>query len=181
MRPRAGVVRPHAYLFQQWTIAVLMLMAPIFAVLYWLTLPNGTWVPVVVAQIVVTLLFGLCVMSYYLTSIWVDHTGVTRRGCFGRVRTLPFERIGSVIRLELYRSGSLDVHQQLFVVDPDGRLLTRMHGAWWPREAMETVVDSLGAPVERIPEPVTLRELGGSRPELLHWFERRFTTHAAEG
>jgi hypothetical protein len=175
-RTRVVAVRPHPYLFQQWTIAILLLMAPIFGVLYWLTLPDGAWVPVFATQVVLTLVFALCVISYYLTTIWVDHTGVTKRDAFGRVITLPAERIGSVIRLELARSGSLDLLPQLFVVDRDGALFTRMHGVWWPREAMEKVIDELGAPVERLPEPVTLVELGRARPELLHWFERRVTT-----
>lgn len=180
VRTRAAAVRPHPYLFQQWTIAILLLMAPIFGVLYWLTLPDGTWVPVFATQIVLTLVFSLCVIAYYLTTIWVDHTGVTKRDGLGRVSRLPVERIGSVIRLELYRSGSLDLLPQLFVVDRDGAVLTRMHGVWWPREAMEKVIDELGAPIERIPEPLTLVELGRARPELLDRLERRFTTRTVE-
>ena len=166
-------VRPHAYLIKQWTITALVLVAPILAVLYWLTVPNGTWLPVLFAQVVVTLLAGLCVLSYYITTIWVDPFGIIRRDHFGRIYNFPVERIGSLIKLELYRSDSIDLHPQLFVVDTDGRLLTRMQGMYWPREAMETVIDELGAPVERVQEPLTLQDLGRSRPELLHWFERR--------
>ena len=179
-RTRADAVRPHPYLFQQWTIAILLLMAPIFGVLYWLTLPGGAWVPVFAAQVVLTLIFSLCVISYYLTTIWVDGAGLIKRDYLGRVLTLPVDRIGSVIRLELYRNGSLDLHPQLFVVDPDGLLLARMHGVWWPSDAMEKVIDELGAPTVRIPDPLTLRELGRTRPELLHWFERQFTNRAGE-
>lgn len=173
-RTRAAAVRPHPYPFQQWTIAILLLMAPIFAVLYWLTVPTGSWLPVAVAQAALTVFFGLAVISYYLTAIWVDHAGLTTRDIFGRRRTYPVDGIGGVVRLDLFRSGSLDVHPQLFLVDRDGRLLTRMHGICWANEAMDTVANALGVPVTQGPDPLTLREVSQSRPELLHWFERRF-------
>ena len=179
-RTRAVAVRPHPYPFQQWTIAILLLMAPIFVVLYWLTVPTGSWLPVAVAQAVLTLTFGLAVISYYLTAIWVDDSGLTTRDVFGRTRTFPLERIGGVVRLDLYRSGSLDLRPQLFLVDPDGRLLTRMHGICWADEAMDTVTTALGVPVSGGAEPLTLRDLSLSRPELLHWFERRFAAHTVD-
>lgn len=179
LRTRTAAVRPHGYLFQQWTIAILVLMAPIFSVLYLLTVPEGTWLPVAIAQAVLTVLFGLCVLAYYLTAIWADASALTRRDHFGRRRTFPVEHIGGAIRVELSRSGSLNLHPQLFLLDTEGHLLTRMHGMCWPAEAMDVVVAALGVPVTRTPEPLTLRDLSQSRPELLHRFERRFAASAA--
>lgn len=179
-RTRATAVRPHPYPFQQWTIAIILLMAPIFVVLYWLTVPTGSWLPVALAQAGLTLTFGLAVISYYLTAIWVDGSGLTTRDVFGRRRTFPVERIGGVVRLDLYRSGSLDLRPQLFLVDPEGRLLARMHGIYWASDAMDTVALALGVPVTEGPEPLTLRDLSLSRPELLHWFERRFAARSAD-
>jgi hypothetical protein len=40
---------------------------------------------------------------------------------------------------------------------------------------MEKVVEALDVPVVRVPEPLSLRDLNRLRPELLYWFERRFT------
>ena len=180
VRTRSGAVRPSAYPFQQWTIAVLFLMAPIFSVLYWLTVPVGTWLPVALAQAVLTVLLGLGVLSYYLTAIWADDSGLTKRDLFGRRHVFPVDRIGGAVTLELSRNGSLNAHPQLFLLDADGRLLTRMHGRYWPREAMDAVIDALGVPVAHHPEPLTLRDLSRSRPELLHWFERRFVANTAD-
>ena len=179
-RARAGAVRPSAYPFQQWTIAVLVLMAPIFSVLYWLTVPTGTWLPVALAQAVLTVLLAVGVLSYYLTAMWADESGLTKRDLLGRRHVFPPERIGGAVRLELARSGSLTPQPQLFLLDTDGRLLTRMHGRYWPREAMDAVVDALGVPVAQEQEPLTLRELSRSRPELLHWFERRFVANTVD-
>jgi hypothetical protein len=177
---RAGAVRPSAYPFQQWTIAVLVLMAPIFSVLYWLTVPTGTWLPVALTQAVLTVLLCLGVLSYYLTAMWADASGLTKRDLLGRRHVFPVERIGGAVRLELSRSGSLSPQPPLFLLDTDGRLLTRMHVLYWPSEAMDAVTDALGVAVARDPEPLTLRELSRSRPELLHWFERRFVAHTVD-
>ena len=176
----AGAVRPSAYPFQQWTIAVLVLMAPIFSVLYWLTVPVGAWLPVALSQAVLTVLLGLGVLSYYLTAVWADDAGLTKRDLLGRRHVFPAWRIGGAVRLELARSGSLTPQPQLFLLDTDGRLLTRMHGRYWPREAMDAVVDALGVPVVQDPEPLTLRDLSRSRPELLHRFERRFVANTID-
>lgn len=180
LRTRSGALRPSAYPFQQWTIAILVLMAPIFSVLYWLTVPAGTWLPVALAQAVLTVLLALGVRSYYLTAMWADDSGLTRRDLLGRRHVIPVDRIGGAVRLELSRSGSLTAHPQLFLLDADGRVLTRMHGRYWPSQAMDAVVDALGVPVARDPEPLSLRELSRSRPELLHWFERRFVANSAD-
>jgi len=177
-RPRAVAVRPHPYPFQQWTIAILHLMAPIFVVLYWLTVPTGSWLPVAVAQAILTTSFGLAVTSYYLATIRVDASGLTTRTLLGRKRTFPLAQIGGVVRLDLYRGGSLDVRQHLFLVDLDGRLLTRMHGICWANEAMDTVTLALGVPVTHELEPLSLRDLSLSRPELLHWVERRLAARS---
>lgn len=177
---RARAVRPSAYPFQQWTIAVLVLMAPIFSVLYWLTVPTGTWLPVALAQAALTVLLAIGVFGYYLTAIWADDSGLTTRDLLGRRHVFPAWRIGGAVRLDLARSGSLQPQPQLFLLDTDGRLLARMHGRYWPTDAMDAVVEALGVPVARDPEPLTLRDLSLSRPELLHWFERRFVANTVD-
>lgn len=180
LRVRTAAVRPHGYLFEQCTIAILVLMAPIFSVLYLLTVPAGTWFPVVTAHAVLTLLLGLGVGAYYLTAMWADDSGLTTRDHFGRRRTIAVERIGGAVRLDLSRSGSLTLQPQLFLLDTEGRLLTRMHGLYWLAEAMDGVIAALGVPVAHEPEPVTLRDLRRSRPELLHRSERRFARGAVD-
>lgn len=176
---REHALRPHGHLFRQSTVAILAFFAPLFAVLYWLTIPHGVWMPVAIAQAVVILLFGLGAILMHRTGIWVDHSGVTERGFFGGLDSYPVGRIGSVVMLELYQNDALDTHPQLFVTGVDGRLLLRMRGQYYSRGAMETVVDQLGAPVVLVPEPMTLRELNRARPELLHWFERRLVGRKA--
>lgn len=158
---------------------MLALFSPIFAVLYWLTVPEGTWLPVVVAQAGVTAVFGLSVVAFHRTGIWVDHSGITERGFFGRVDSFPAASVGSILMLDLYLGDALDTNAHLFVVGVDGRRLVRMRGQYYSHFAMDTVIEQLGAPVVRVTEPMTLRELNRARPELLYWFERRLVDRTA--
>lgn len=176
---RAHALRPFGHLLQQSTISILAFFAPVFAVLYWLTIPRGVWLPVAVGQAFVLVLWGIGALAFARTAIWVDHTGVSERGFFGRVTASPVTTIGSIVMLELYQSDALDTHPQLFVTGMDGRLLLRMRGQFYSRQAMDTVVHQLGTPVVVVPEPLTLHELKRLRPELLYWFERRLVNRGA--
>jgi hypothetical protein len=147
----------------------------------WLTIPNGTWLPVVVIMLLLMLLLGLSMIAYYRTSIWVGRSHVAERGFFGRMTSVPAGSIDSIMMLDLYQSGTLDTHPQLFVTGADGRVLLRMRGQYWSRSDMESVAEQLEVPVVHVPEPVTLRELNQARPELLYWFERRFPRRSTDG
>jgi hypothetical protein len=166
-------LRPHGHLLKQAGFAFLALVTPLSAALYWLTIPNGPWLAVLIAQGVATVAFGWGLIAWLRTEIWVDRKAVSERGFFGRSTTVPISEMTRVVMLELYESGTLDTHPQLFLVDTNGCVLVRMRGQLWSRAAMETVADTLGKPIERVPEPITLRELKITRPELLFWFERR--------
>ena len=172
---RAQVLRPHGHLLRQTTLSILAFFAPVFAVLYWLTIPLGEWAPVAIAQALVMIGAGIGIAGYMRTCIWVDETGITERGFFGRTTNFNRDQVASVVVLELYQSGAIDTHPQLFVTGIEGQLLVRMRGQFYSRGAMETVADELGAPVVRVPDPMTLTELNRLRPELLYWFERRIT------
>ena len=176
---RAQVLRPHGHLLHQTTLSILAFFAPVFAVLYWLTIPLGEWGNVAVAQAIVMIGAAAGIISFLRTCIWVDDTGITERGFFGRLTSFSREQVGSVVVLDLYQSGAIDTHPQLFVTDADGQLLVRMRGQFYSKGAMDTVADELSVPVVRVPDPMTLTELNRLRPELLYWFERRITGRVA--
>ncbi|HSP52537.1 MAG TPA: hypothetical protein VLO00_06555 [Cryobacterium sp.] len=160
-------------------LSVLALVAPISAVLFWLSIPNGTWRPVAIGQVVLLSICAIAYLAYSRTIIRVDSEGISERGFLGRVTNSSADEIGNVVLLDLYQSGALDTQPQLFVTGTDGRLLVRMRGQYYSRGAMETVVEQLGVPVVRVPEPMTLQDLNRVRPELLYWFERRLTGRGA--
>jgi hypothetical protein len=177
-RFRAQSLRPHGHLVRQTTLSILAFFAPVFAVLYWLTIPLDQWQHVAIAQAIVMVGAALGIIAFLRTGIWVDDTGITERGFFGRLTSFGREQVGSIVLLELYESGAIDTHPQMFVTDADGKLLVRMRGQFYSRGAMDMVIDELDAPVVRVPDPMTLSELNRLRPELLYWFERRITGRA---
>jgi hypothetical protein len=166
-------LRPQGHLLKQAGVAFLALVTPLFGALYWLAIPNGAWVAVLIAQFAVTILFVSGLVASLRAVIWVDRTAITERGFFGRINTFTRSEIAGLVMLELYRTGAVDSQPHLFLTDADGCLLVRMRGQFWSPAAMETLVEVLGLPIDRVPEPMTLRELSRARPELLYWFERR--------
>ena len=175
--PQLFITGVDGRLLRQSGLSVLALVAPVSAVLYWLTIPTDSWQPVFVGQIVLVAICVLGAIAFFRTVIWVDTDGVSERGFLGRVTSYDKSEIGTIVLLDLYQSGALDTHPQLFITGLDGRLLLRMRGQFYSRGAMEMIVEQLDAPIVRVAEPMTLQDLNRSRPELLYWFERRFTSH----
>lgn len=159
-------------------LGVLALCAPIFAVLFWVMIPAGTWLWVATAQLVTMLALVLALLGANRAYVSVGPAGFSERDILGHIRTIDAAEVASVILMNLYRSDTLDTQPQLFAVGHGGELLLRMRGQFWSEEAMETVADELGAPVLRVADPLTLVELNRWQPGLVHWFERRHVWNA---
>ncbi|WP_431220284.1 hypothetical protein [Leifsonia xyli] len=169
---RVTVLRPHRHLFLRGIIAVLALTTPVFAVVYWLTIPGPGWPFVLVAHLIVIGATVVGVASFLNTTITIGPDGVRERGFFGRTVHVAPGEAGSVILVQVYESSTLDVLPQLFVASKRGRLLIRMRGQFWSQADMERVAEELDVPVTRPEEPLTLNELRRGWPKLLYWFER---------
>lgn len=166
------VLRPHRDLFVRGLTAVLALTTPVFAVLYWLTIPDGDWGYVLLAHVLVILATILGVYSFFSATITLRADGVHERGFFGRTRLVRPVDVGTILLMRLYDGSTLDTLPQLFVTGRDGRVLIRMRGQFWSTEAMERVAEELDVPVTRPEEFLTITQLRRTSPELLYWFER---------
>lgn len=166
------VLRPHRHLLSHGMSAALAFTTPVFAVLYWLTIPTGSWIVVLCAHVALLLVFGLLVGGFLGTSIAVSPQGLRERGFLGSAHTTTVDQIGSILLIEVARDSALDTQPNLFVCGHDGSLLVRMRGQYWSRENMELVAETVDLPVKTITRSLTLRELRRSRPDLLYWFER---------
>jgi hypothetical protein len=166
------VLRPHAHLFTRGILAILALTTPVFAVLYWLTIPDGAWPLVLGIHVLVVAATTLAVLAFFSTTIQLGPDGVRERGFFGRTVVVRPGTAGTVLLVHLYEGSTLDTQPQLFVTGADGRVLIRMRGQFWALEDMERVAEELDVPVTRSVESMTLTELRRTSPELLYWFER---------
>lgn len=179
--PISGVtLRPHAPIIKQWSVAVLAFVAPIFVALYWLTVPDGRWPLVLAMHLAFTAIAAAGLVSYSLVSVTAGPEGLRRRDALGRRRTFPSDAIGRLLHVPLSRNGSAAVQPQVFVLGTDGRLLTRLHAAFWSVEGLDSVLAALALPaaIEAIEEPMTLAQFDRAWPGLLHRLEVRFLTVA---
>jgi len=168
----ARVLRPHRHLLTHGVLAALALTTPVFAVLYWLTIPNGGWAVVLIVHLALVLVLVLLIAGFLGTAIQVSPARVRERGFLGRVRLTSRDQVGSILLIEVYRDNALDTQPNLFVCGTDGELLVRMRGQYWSRDDMELVAETLDLPITTTARSLTLGELRRARPDLLYWFER---------
>lgn len=172
----AEAFHPARRVFHQGILSVVALTTPVFAVLYWLTIGQGSWPIVLTLHVLVLVCTLFAALGYFFTVIQVTSNGLRERGFFGHISKIPFESIGSVLTLEAYLDTSLDTQLQLFVCGRDDKLLLRMRGQFWTRDDMERLASLLDVPHLTLDHSVTLGELRRTRPELLYWFERLIFT-----
>jgi hypothetical protein len=166
-------LRPLGHVFSQGIIAVVAFMAPVFVVLYFLTIPSGPWRAVLVTQVIATIVVVASSVSYFRLAIWVDRTSITEIGFFGRMRRVEARDIESVFVADVFEASGTKTLPQLFVRDASGRTVIRMRGQFWSKESMDRVLAILEVPKVAREASVSTRELRDEYPGLLYWFERR--------
>lgn len=169
-----ATLRPRRSLFARGVLAVLLLTTPVFAAIYWLTGPTGTWMLVLAVHLAVMAVAIWAVLQYFGTFIRLTPGGITERGFLGRPHHVASARVTSAVLFEVFRGSSLETVPQLFVLDGPGTCVLRMRGHFWSLADMDRAAEHLGVPIVRRPEPVTMAELRSAAPGFLYWFERGF-------
>ena len=167
------VLRPRQQLAARGIIAALSLLAPLLSVLYWLTIPQGTWMFVAAAQIVLTVFVVVAVIGLRRMHVTVSPAQVESRNLLGQVTTIDTSAITSVVLVNLYQSGTVDTLPHLYLLNSAGEVVLRLRGQVWPRSGLEELIDTLGVAVVRPPDPLTLADLGRLRPQLVNRWARR--------
>lgn len=169
------ILSPREQIFLQGRLAAIALLLPVFAVMYWLTVPSGTWVGVLVAQtLIVFLIVGLAVL-YRRARIEVTPMGLREFGLRGLHRRISRDDISQVLQVSFYRGLSTETELQLFVIGHNGSTILRMRGRYWSNESMQTVIDAAGAPITIVGDPQTVEEFQCTHSALLYWHERRYS------
>jgi len=163
-------LRPLADVFRQGILACLVFMIPVFIVLFAMTVPDGPWELVLIAQILISVAILISSWRFFKLAIWVSDDTITERGFFRLHREFSRSEVGSVLFVNTYNGR--EIHPQLFVRDHSGALLIRMRGQFWSRDAMDQLVEALDVPAQLIEDPMTVAELRETTPQGLYWFER---------
>ncbi|SMQ59388.1 hypothetical protein [Agreia sp. VKM Ac-1783] len=165
------VLRPIDQLHGQTRLVTAALLIPVFAAVFWFSIPRGTWPRVFVALLVVTAIYATASFLLSRVSIRLAHDCVSERGFFTSNRVAS-KRIESVLIITAYRGQSLDTVLQLFLLDTNGEALLRMRGQFWSSASIEAMASAFDVPVKRIEEPLTRAELRRDFSSILYWFER---------
>ncbi|CAD5991973.1 hypothetical protein [Agreia sp. COWG] len=169
--PRRRVVRPIPQLHGQTRVVTAALLIPVFAAVFWFSIPRGTWPRVIVALLVVTAVYALASFLLSRVCITIGPDGISERGFFSRTR-IPAKRIESALIVNTYRGQFLETAPRLFLLDTHGDVLLHMRGQYWNRDSIEAVATAFDVPVRRLEEPITRAELRRDYLPLLYWFER---------
>ena len=166
-------LRPHPYLLRRGVGAAIAFFVPAFGVLYFLTIPDGPWAAVLIAQTVVVAGFAWAIIAYVRLGVWVTDDTIAERGFFGITKHYDVAQLGPIVLVNTFHGGWVETVPQLFVCDPAGRQLIRLRGQFWSHETMQTITSTLDVPITEIDHPVSTSELHAMYPGLLYWFERR--------
>ncbi len=165
LTPKLGLMRTTA-------ISILLVAVPVFGVLFFLGLHNGSW-PLAIAGMALTL--ALCVIGAVLfraTFIGVTATTIEERGFWGSRITSPRVAVASVALASVYSRGLPEPVNELVVRDSEGRRLLRMRGSYWSIDAMRSVITALDVTPSVPSEVMTRTEFFASFPGAAYWFER---------
>jgi hypothetical protein len=165
------ILRPVAQLHGQTRLITAALIIPVFAAIFWFSIPRGTWPRVFVALLVVSAVYVTLSFLLSRVSIRIAHDCVSEHGFFSTNR-VPSKRIESVLILTTYRGQSLETVRQLFLLDTNGEALLRMRGQFWSVDSIEAMANAFDVPVHRADEPMTRAELRRDHAAILYWFER---------
>ncbi len=165
-------LRPHPYLLRRGWGTALAFFVPASCALYFLTIPNGPWLVVVIGQLAFMGVIALAWRAFRRVAIWVGPTTITEQGFFTRTH-LEKSQLSEAIYVNTFHGGWIDTVPQLFLCDHDGKQVLRMRGQFWSHESMLKVASTLELPFTEISRDVSTAELRAAYPGLLYWFERR--------
>ena len=145
---------------------------PLFAVLYSLALAHGSWLRVLVVQVIYMALFAALLLRHRGVFVQVTATTITKQALFVRT-VLNRSDVASLHMADTHHATSEDLVPQLIALDAAGKRLFRMRGTFWARESMLAVCAAIGAPLVIEPQPMSMKEFYALRPGIAYWYEGR--------
>jgi hypothetical protein len=166
-------VRPRRSLMTTAFVSIVLVMIPVFGVLYWFAAQKGSWWLVFVVHLAVTIAC-LATLGRQLTVFTaVTDTELIGRGIFSPMLRVPLSAIASVVIVPTYVGQSPDPVLQLLVRDASGAPLFRMRGSFWNTDDLTAVANALPAKPTFVHEPISIREFYRTYPGSAYWFQDR--------
>ena len=153
--------------------------APLFAVLYWFTIPRGGMHLVAIANFVVLLAGALMLWRQLSVFCAVTETELLGNGIFSRIVRVPLADIHEVRLVPTFLGPAPEPVLQLLVSGDNDKRLFRMRGNFWHEESLVALAEALPVRVERSTDPMELRDFFRRYPGSAYWFEDRPALKAA--
>jgi hypothetical protein len=166
------LVRTRPSLMRSGTLAITAGAVPLFAVLYWLSISQGSWRRVLVVHVVFMALWAFAWFRWRRVYVRVDDERLTKQSFLVRT-VVAREDVADVLIAQTYRDSSADTVPQLLALDKEGRRLFRLRGYFWTREDMLAIAKAVGVSPRISLEPLTRREFYATHPGSAYWYEGR--------
>jgi hypothetical protein len=172
MAPAASIlVRPRRSLMWTAFTSVVLGMLPVFGVLYWFGIQNGSWPIVLIAHVVVVVAALLALLRQLTVHCAVSSTELSGNGIFSPVKRVPINSIANVTLVPTYVGQAPEPVRQLVVRDASGHTLFRMRGNFWHPGDLSAVASALPVPSTVEKDPISIRDFFETYPGSAYWFE----------
>jgi hypothetical protein len=166
------VVRTRPSLMRSGTLAITAGAVPLFAVLYWLSISQGSWRRVLVVHMVFMALWAFAWFRWRRVYVRVDDERVTKQSFLVRT-VVAREDVAEILIAQTYRDSSADTVPQLLALSVKGNRLFRLRGYFWAHDDMLAIAKAVGVRPRIAAEPLTRREFYAAHPGSAYWYEGR--------
>lgn len=166
------LIRPRRSLLRTGLVAVIVAGVPLFAVLYWLAVSQGSWQRVLIVEVILLACCAVLWWRFRVSFVRVDGTLLTKQA-FAHRTVVERADVATILLAETYRGTSSDTIPQLLALDAAGARLLRLRGTFWAREDMVRIAEAIGAPITTELVPMTSREYYLLHPGVAYWYEGR--------
>ena len=129
--------------------------------------------PIYAAECIALIGLGVGFGALYFrnTKITAEPHSLTVTNLFGVTREVAGDRLAkAVIVQSLVVYGSASRLQQLLILDSEGKPVLKWNGATWTMRQMESLVQTLGVPLDTISQPISPAKLKQSYPRAVSSF-----------
>lgn len=167
------MIRPRPLVLRNAWLSAVTLQVVLFGSLYLLTVPGPMWPAVLVAQSVFALVSVVLLIATRRTSITLRETSIAVQRPFSALVEKPYDRLGTLVLADTYRTNSQDLIRQLLICCVDETKTVRMTEAFWHPDDIDTVAKAVGIAASTAPGPMTTKEYVTRYPQAASWYQRR--------
>jgi hypothetical protein len=168
----SGTIRTKPSLMRSGTLAVAVGAVPLFGVLYWLSISQGSWRRVLAANVVFLAVWFFAWFRFRRVHVRVEGDLVVKQSFLSRI-VVRREDVAAIVVAQTYRLSSPETIPQLLALDTDGQRLLRLRGWFWTRDDMLALATAIGVQPTVVDVPVSREEFYEQHPGAAYWYENR--------